>query len=132
MIPKLEAQQDTHIQSRAARRGMSISRLVRRSLFYLLITVGAISMLLPFAYMVGIAFTPNAYVLQTPPTFIPVQPTFDNFIAAWNANNFGQAFFNSVIVACSSTFICVLLASMLAFAFARYQFPGRNILFYGM
>src|SRR5260221_271301 len=97
MIPKLEAQQDTHVQSRAARRGMTISRLARRSLFYLLITVGAISMLLPFAYMVGIAFTPNAYILQTPPTFIPVHPTLDNFISAWNDNDFGQAFLNSII-----------------------------------
>src|SRR5260370_7845349 len=80
MIPKLEAQQDTHIQSHAARRGMTISRLVRRSLFYLLITVGAISMLLPFAYMIGIAFTPNAYILQTPPTFIPFHPPLHHFI----------------------------------------------------
>ncbi len=51
---------------------------------------------------------------------------------AWNENSFGLSFLNSVIVACGATFLNVLLASMLAFAFARYHFPGRNILFYGM
>ena len=62
-------------------------------------------MLLPFAYMVGIAFTPNAYILQTPPTFIPVHPTLDNFISAWNDNDFGQAFLNSIISAGDSVFV---------------------------
>lgn len=108
------------------------SFILRKGLLYLVLSAGALVMLLPFAYMVGIAFTPNAFVLQVPPKFIPDQPTFENFVTAWNANNFGQAFFNSIIVATTSTFISVLLASMLAFAFARYQFPGRNILFYGM
>jgi multiple sugar transport system permease protein len=89
-------------------------------------------MLVPFAYMVGISFTPHAYVLQTPPTFIPAHPTLDNYVTAWNDNNFGRAFVNSVIVACSATALNVGLASMLAFAFARYSFPGRTVLFYGM
>lgn len=106
--------------------------ITRRVLLYVLLIAGAFLMLVPFAYMVGIAFTPDAYILQLPPKFIPVHPTFDNFIQAWNLGNFGQAFFNSVIVACTATFLCVTLASLLAFAFARYPFPGRNIMFYGM
>ncbi|HWE61663.1 MAG TPA: carbohydrate ABC transporter permease, partial [Chloroflexota bacterium] len=69
---------------------------------------------------------------QTPPTFIPAQPTFDNYVSAWNGNSFGQAFFNSIIVATSATALNVGLAAALAFAFARYRFPGRTMLFYGM
>lgn len=89
-------------------------------------------MLMPFAYMVGISFTSNAFILQTPPSFIPRQVTLTNYVDAWNKGNFGQAFFNSVFVAISATVINVGLASMMAFAFARYRFPGRNILFYSM
>jgi multiple sugar transport system permease protein len=99
---------------------------------YLLLVAGLVALLVPFAYMVGISFTPNAYVLETPPVFIPAHPTLDNYVAAWTGNNFGRAFVNSVIVACSATAINVGLASMLAFAFARYRFPGRTVLFYGM
>jgi multiple sugar transport system permease protein len=106
--------------------------LARRLGIYLLLIAGAVVMLTPFAYMVGISFAPNAYVLQTPPTFIPAQPTLDNYVSAWNGNNFGQAFANSVIVATSATVLNVGLASALAFAFARYRFPGRTILYYGM
>ena len=69
---------------------------------------------------------------STPPIFIPAHPTLDNYAAAWNGNNFGQAFFNSVVVATCATVLNVGLASALAFAFARYRFPGRNLLFYGM
>ena len=111
---------------------LRIWHVVRRSLLYLLITAGALLMLIPFAYMLGISLSPNAYILQAPSTLIPTHPTLENYVNAWNENNFGLSFLNSVIVACGATFLNVLLASMLAFAFARYRFPGRNILFYGM
>lgn len=106
--------------------------LLRRAAVYLLLLAGSAVMLIPFAYMVGISFTPNAFVLQTPPTFIPASPTLDNYSTAWNGNNFGQAFFNSLLVATCATALNVGLASALAFAFARYRFPGRNLLYYGM
>src|SRR2546421_9703608 len=107
-------------------------RVARRVALYLGAVVGAAIMLTPFAYLVGTSFMPDAYVLQTPPIFIPPQPTLDNYIAAWSGNNFGRAFLNSVIVAGSATALNVLLAASLAYAFARYKFPGRTILFYGM
>ncbi len=118
-------------QSRVAT-AVSVGRLARRVSVYLLLIAGLVIMLVPFAYMVGLSFTPDAYVLQTPPVFIPPHPTLDNYTAAWTGNNFGHAFFNSVIVACSATALNVGLAASLAFAFARYRFPGRNVLFYGM
>src|SRR5690348_523709 len=106
-------------------------RIVRYIVLYALIIAGALLMVIPFAFMLGISFTPNSFVLQVPPVFIPVHPTLDNYIRAWNENNFGQAFLNSAVVACSATVLSVALAAMLAFAFARYHFPGRNVLFYG-
>jgi multiple sugar transport system permease protein len=93
---------------------------------------GLVVMLTPFAYMVGTSFMPNAYILGTPPIFIPPHPTFDNYTSAWSGNNFGQAFLNSLTVATCATALNVTLAASLAFAFARYKFPGRTILYYGM
>jgi multiple sugar transport system permease protein len=109
-----------------------VRRMLRRGARYLALLLGAVIMVVPFAYMVGISFTANAYVLQMPPSFIPSSPTWQNYVAAWNGNSFGQAFVNSLFIAVSATAVSVGLASALAFAFARYRFPGRNILFYGM
>jgi ABC-type glycerol-3-phosphate transport system permease component len=79
--------------------------------------------------MVSTAFKPHAYVLETPPRLIPEAPTLDNFVDAWTGQDFGRYFLNSLIVALGSTAIAVTLGSMLAFAFARYSFPGRRVLF---
>ncbi|HEY3334970.1 MAG TPA: carbohydrate ABC transporter permease [Candidatus Limnocylindrales bacterium] len=97
-------------------------------LFGTAVAVGLV-MLIPFALMVSTAFKPHAYVLETPPRLIPSQPTLDNFVDAWTGQDFGRYFVNSVIVSVCSTAIAVALGSMLAFAFARYSFPGRRVLF---
>jgi multiple sugar transport system permease protein len=86
-------------------------------------------MLAPFALMVSTAFKEHAYVLEIPPRLIPESPTLDNFVQAITTNDFGRYFLNSVFVATLSTILSVTLASMLAFVFARYEFPGRRVLF---
>ncbi len=86
-------------------------------------------MLAPFALMVSTAFKPHAYVLEIPPKLIPDEPTLDNFVEAITTNDFGRYFLNSVFVSTLSTIASVTLASMLAFTFARYTFPGRRVLF---
>lgn len=112
--------------------GWSYQRLLSRATLYAVLLAGAVIFLLPFAYMVGISFTPNTYVLQMPPSFIPAAPSFQNYVAAWNQNSFGTAFSNSVIVSVTATILGGVLAAALAFAFGRYRFPGRTILFYAL
>src|SRR5215203_4499090 len=101
-------------------------------IYYFLLLVGAAVMLLPFAYMLSTSFKPHAFVLEIPPQFIPTQPTFDNYIQALTTQGFGRAFLNSLIVATFSTITNVTLSAMLAYAFARWDFPGRQFLFYAL
>lgn len=89
----------------------------------------ALIMLAPFALMVSTAFKPHAYVLEIPPKLIPDKPTLDNFSRAWSSGDFGRYFFNSVLVATASTSVAVTLAAMLGFGFARYEFPGKRVMF---
>jgi ABC-type glycerol-3-phosphate transport system permease component len=96
------------------------------------LVVGASVLLLPFLYMVGTSFKPHAFVLELPPSFIPSHPTFDNYRHALGSNHFGRYFMNSAIVAIAATAITVMLSSTLAYAFARFEFPGRDGLFYLM
>ena len=113
-------------------RALSPQRVVSQTAIYTIAIVGSLMLMLPFAYMVSTAFKPHAFVLELPPSLIPQQPTFDNFVRAWTSNNFQQYFVNSVIVTVSSTAITVVLSAMLAYAFARYDFPGKSVLFYTM
>ena len=101
---------------------------IRWAAFAIAIGFGII-MLAPFALMVSTAFKPHAYVLEIPPKLIPDPPTLDNFVDAWTSNNFGRYFLNSAIVTIASTIISVTLSAMLGFVFARYEFPGRRVLF---
>jgi ABC-type glycerol-3-phosphate transport system permease component len=102
------------------------------ALRHVLLILGAAVMLLPFLYMVGTSFKPNAFILELPPNFIPSDPTLANYREALGSNNFDRYFLNSAIVAIASTLLTLLLSSSLAYAFARFAFPGRDLLFYLM
>ena len=108
------------------------SKTRRRTLLggrLLLLTAGGVVMVLPFVYMIATSFKPNALVLEIPPKFLPSHPTTANYTGAWTSNKFGRYFLNSVMVALATTFLSVWLSSMMAYAFARFRFPGRGLLF---
>jgi multiple sugar transport system permease protein len=99
---------------------------------YVVLTLGALIMISPFAYMISTSFKPHAYVLEIPPRLIPSAPTFQNYVRAVQTNHFDRYFANSLIVATAATIITTILSAMLAYAFARWDFPGRSVLFYSM
>ncbi len=99
---------------------------------YLLLTIGAVVMVFPFLWMVSTALKEHAYVIENPPRLLPPEPTVTNFTEAWTSNNFQLYFGNSLFVAVLTTIMTVLLAAMLAYAFARFTFPGKEFLFYAL
>lgn len=99
------------------------------TLRHVVLLAGAGLMIAPFLYMIAISFTPNSYVLTTPPQFIPDDPTLDNYGQALDAQDIPRYFLNSLLVAVVSTALSVLLSSMMAYAFARFRFPGREVIF---
>jgi multiple sugar transport system permease protein len=94
-----------------------------------LLCAGAVVMIVPFAYMLSTSLKPDRLVLEVPPRFLPNHPTTANYSGAWTSNDFSRYFLNSVLVAIATTLLTVLLASMMAFAFARFDFPGKGLLF---
>lgn len=102
---------------------------LRRGIVLAVAVAFGLAMLAPFALMVSTAFKPHAYVLEVPPRLIPEAPTLENFTRAWSSGDFARYFANSLFVAALSTAISVALSAMLAFAFARYDFPGRRVFF---
>lgn len=65
-------------------------------------------------------------------TWTPIytfSPTLDNFIAAWEQVNFPRLFRNSFIIAILSTIGTLISCILVAYGFARFRIPGKNILF---
>ena len=83
----------------------------------------------PLLYMVSLSFQPNGGLLGNT-VLIPTHPTVQNYVQAWTENSFSRYFVNSLIVAIATVVITVVIASLAAFAFARYQFPLKQTIFY--
>jgi ABC-type glycerol-3-phosphate transport system permease component len=83
----------------------------------------------PLLYMVSLSFQPNGGLLGAT-VLIPTHPTVQNYVQAWTENSFSRYFMNSLIVSIATVIITVIFASLAAFAFARYKFPMKELIFY--
>lgn len=84
----------------------------------------------PLLYMISLSFQPVGDVLSTKPVLVPSHPTVQNYVQAWTENSFAHYFLNSTAVSLATVVITVALASLAAFAFARYRFPFKETFFY--
>lgn len=81
---------------------------------------------LPLLYAIWTAFHPAAYETR----FVLTAPlTLDNFSKAWAAAPFARYFINTVMLVTMILVCQFILCTLAAFAFARFNFPGRSILF---
>jgi multiple sugar transport system permease protein len=103
--------------------------VTRKALFHLLLAVGAVTMLLPFLWMISTSLKPEPEIFRFPPVWLPRLWKWANYTQAMQAAAFGRYFINTVIYAVVVTASNLLLCSMAAYAFARLRFRGRNLLF---
>jgi len=96
---------------------------------YLLLSLGAIAMLLPFFWMLSTSLKLPSEVFTYPPQWLPKTLQWHNYADAWTALPFNLFYRNSLIVAIIGTFFDALTASLAAFAFSRLRFPGRDKIF---
>jgi len=100
-----------------------------RVLLYGILSVGAFISLFPLYWLVVMASNSTSDIYTTPPTFIPGPRLFDNIGAVFARIDFAGSLLNTVIVACSVTFLVLVFDSLAAFAFAKFEFPLRRTLF---
>lgn len=106
-----------------------MSRKVQQTILYILLALGAITMLIPFIWMLSTSIKSAGETMQMPPVWIPDDPQFSNYLEAWNAAPFARYFLNSVIVTVLSTAGELITTILAAFAFAKMEFYGKNIVF---
>ena len=87
--------------------------------------------IIPLVYMVSMAFTLESNQLNFPIEWFPQPPTLSNFLHIFADTTLPimRWFANSLIVSTIGTLIIVFLSSLSGYAFARLDFPGKNILF---
>ena len=90
----------------------------------------ALITLAPFLWMILSSFKGLGEIVAYPPTWWPENFTFENYTDAFASAPFGQFYVNSLFVAITVTIGQLITCSMAAYAFARMEFWGRDVLFY--
>jgi multiple sugar transport system permease protein len=122
----------TLVQVRAAvRQGVKLSQVSRAlgySVRYAFLTVLSVCMLLPFAFALTGSLKPEPEVFAVPIRWLPSVPQWHNYILPFQ-KNFGRYFLNSAIVSLILTFSPLLLCSLAGYSLARFDYPGRDLIF---
>lgn len=83
--------------------------------------------LFPFYWIVNTSFKDRIEIYDSM-TFIPREPTVENYIAAFKQNNFGVYLKNSTIVTVSASVIVIVVSVLGGYALARYKFRGKSLM----
>ncbi len=113
------------------RKPFSWGKFLGRFLLYFLLTLGLSFTLLPFIMMIFSSFKTNLEVLQVPPTFWPKTFTIDNYIKIFNDPRLPLLRFygNSAFVSIFNVVATLFTSSLVGYMFAKFEFPGKKILF---
>lgn len=106
-----------------------MARTQSRWWLYVVLSVLLLLVMTPFIWMVLGSLKTQGELLRVPPTWIPEDPTLDNFQRLFQRLPFGQFFRTSVIVAVVVTVANLLFCSMLGYALAHLNFPGKRVVF---
>jgi multiple sugar transport system permease protein len=104
--------------------------LIGTLLKYAILVVGAVIMVFPFLWMVDASLMSSSEIQARPPVWFPSDPEFENYPELLDNMPFHRLYLNSIIVTGLTVFGVLFTSSLAGFGFAKYQFPGKNVLFY--
>lgn len=100
-----------------------------KTIAYVICSLIALAFVFPLYWMVGTALKSDAEVFLVPPTFWPANPQWQNFSAATEYIPFWGYMMNTFIICALTILGTVVSCSLIAYGFARVNWPGRNIVF---
>lgn len=105
--------------------------LPTRAVLYLLLGLGAVIMILPFLWMASTACKPPAELNKLPIRWIPETPVCAENVGLLyeTSPHFSRYLLNSALMTLGRTLGQLVTCSLAAYGFARFQFPGRNVIF---
>lgn len=102
--------------------------LIDAGIHILLIAI-SIFMILPFVWMLSTSFKPQEEVFARPPILISENMSLDGYRYIFEQAGALRAFWNTLFMATTSTAFALFFCSLGGYGFAKYNFPGRRILF---
>lgn len=108
---------------------LKLTRILKSTIKHSILIFVSLSCLFPLFWMFSSALKTQATVF-TDMSLIPSNPQFVNFSEAWTQGKFGMYFLNSVFYTVCCVLGVLLISSLAAFAFARFKFPGKDIIYY--
>lgn len=109
-----------------------IGKVIVLVLIYAFLIFMATAVLFPFYWMLNSSLKSLDEYRMSVPTFWPKQVLFSNYSTAFTTANLGRLFLNTLYVGLVSTILSLVITVLSAFAFARLEFKGKNILFAGL
>ena len=100
-----------------------------KGIAYLLCTLVAVAYVFPLYWMVTTALKTDVEVFQVPPTLVPHDPQWQNFLASTQYIDFWLYMWNTFVICALTILGTVISCSLIAYGFARVRWPGRNIVF---
>lgn len=112
---------------------LELRRKARRSavIRYGVLSVMGLIMLYPLIWLVGASFKTNTEIF-TSPSFWPKEPTVEGYVAGWQTSTpytFARFFWNSLLIIVPKVIGTAISCVVVAYGFARFEFPGKKILF---
>ena len=105
-------------------------RRVRNTVIYILLGIWGLMVLFPFYWMILSSIKSySAYSSEFIPKFFTLSPTLQNYVSAFTEVPLGKYFMNTIIFTVVTTALMMIVIILAAFAFARLEFRGKNIVF---
>ena len=103
--------------------------MIKKILLYSFLIITSILTLIPFIWMIGASFMFDGKASVFPPIFLPDPFTFIQYQILFERLNVWRNFFNSLLLSSMVTLLYITFTSMAGFAFAKYRFAGKKVLF---
>lgn len=108
----------------------TLPQSIGSALKYLLLAAGAFVMVFPFVWMINASLMTAGEIQLRPPVWLPAEPQFNNYAELPEKIPIARLYFNSLFTSGLIVAGVLLSSSLAGFAFAKYRFPGRELLFY--
>ena len=103
---------------------------VGRILFWVLIIIIFVYLIFPFYWTINSSLKTESELQKTPATFVPEEPTMQNYFAVLRNGRFLRGLLNSTIVATATTLLSLVIGAFGAFALGKLRFRGKTISIY--
>ena len=131
LVSAERADRDLALRTAARPPSDTRQRITRKALAYAALLAVAVVALVPFAWMLSTSFKSVKELFIFPPKWIPDKLLFSNYTDLWKLFPMSRWLWNSFYITTLITVGVLATSALSAYAFARIDFPGRELIFYG-